>query len=264
MLNGLPWKRIEIILLFLRLQWNTACQIFFFFYYEGYSISSKGLLPTVVDIMVIWIKFSHSSSFQFAYFLKCWCSVLPSPVWPLLIYLGLWHREGDGTPLQYSCLENTTDGGDWWAIVHGVVKSRTWLSDFTFTFMHWRRKWQPTPVFLPGESQGWGSLVGCHLWAHTESDTTELTWTMDLKFQVPIQYCHLQHWTLFSPPDTPTTGDHFRFALASLFFLELFPWSSLGAFNSIQFSRSVVSDSLRPYVSQHARPPCPSPTPGVH
>ena len=33
-----------------------------------------------------------------------------------------------------------------------------------FTFMHWRRKWQHTPVFLPGESQGWGSLVGCHLW----------------------------------------------------------------------------------------------------
>ena len=33
--------------------------------------------------------------------------------------------------------------------------------DFTFTFMHWRRKWQPTPVFLPGESQGRGSLVGC-------------------------------------------------------------------------------------------------------
>ena len=32
-----------------------------------------------------------------------------------------------------------------------------------FTFMHWRRKWQPTPVFLPGESQGWGSLVGCRL-----------------------------------------------------------------------------------------------------
>ena len=39
--------------------------------------------------------------------------------------------------------------------------------------MHWRRKRQPTPVFLPGESQGWGSLVGCCLWGHTESDTTE-------------------------------------------------------------------------------------------
>ena len=44
-----------------------------------------------------------------------------------------------------------------------------------FIFMHWRRKWQPTPVFLPGESQGRGSLVGCPLWVHTESDTTEVT-----------------------------------------------------------------------------------------
>ena len=44
-----------------------------------------------------------------------------------------------------------------------------------FTFKHWRRKWQPTPVFLPGEFQGWGSLVGCCLWGRTESDTTEAT-----------------------------------------------------------------------------------------
>ena len=44
-----------------------------------------------------------------------------------------------------------------------------------FTFMLWRRKWQPTPVFLPGESQGWGSLVGCRLWGHTELDMTEVT-----------------------------------------------------------------------------------------
>ena len=44
-----------------------------------------------------------------------------------------------------------------------------------FTFMHWKRKWQPTPVFLPGESQGWGSLVGCHLQGCTESDMTEVT-----------------------------------------------------------------------------------------
>ena len=44
-----------------------------------------------------------------------------------------------------------------------------------FTFIHRRRKWQPTPVFLPGESQGWGSLVGCRLWGRTESDTTEAT-----------------------------------------------------------------------------------------
>ena len=129
------------------------------------------------------------------------------------------------TPLQYSCLENPMDWGAWWAAVHGVAKSRTRLSNFTFTFafhslqkamaphsstlawkipwmeepgrlqsmgslrdghnwvtslslftfMHWRRKWQPTPVFLPGESQGRGSLMGCRLWGCTESDTTEVT-----------------------------------------------------------------------------------------
>jgi len=42
--------------------------------------------------------------------------------------------------------------------------------------MHWRRKWQPTPLFFPGESQGRGSLVGCRLWGRTESDMTEVTW----------------------------------------------------------------------------------------
>ena len=43
------------------------------------------------------------------------------------------------------------------------------------TFMHWRKKWQPTPVFLPGEFQGRGSLVRCRLWGHTELDMTEAT-----------------------------------------------------------------------------------------
>ena len=65
------------------------------------------------------------------------------------------------------------DGGAWKAAVHGVAEGWTRLSDFTFT--HWRRKWQPTPVFLPGESQGRGILVGCRLWGRTESDTTEVT-----------------------------------------------------------------------------------------
>ena len=44
-----------------------------------------------------------------------------------------------------------------------------------FTFMHWRRKWKPTPVFLSGESQGQGSLMGCRLWDRTGSGTTEAT-----------------------------------------------------------------------------------------
>ena len=136
--------------------------------------------------------------------------------------------EGNGNPLQCSCLENPRDGGACWAAIYGVAQSRTrlkrlssssssssrvylekamaphsstlawkipwteepgrlqsmgslrvgydWASSLSlFTFMHWRRKWQPTPVFLPGESQGQRSLVGCHLWGRTELDTTEVT-----------------------------------------------------------------------------------------
>ena len=45
-----------------------------------------------------------------------------------------WNGEGNGTPLQYSCLENPMDGGAWWAAIHGVSKSQTRLSNFTFTF----------------------------------------------------------------------------------------------------------------------------------
>ena len=51
-----------------------------------------------------------------------------------LEFLDMYYRESNGTPLQYSCLENPMDGGAWWAEVHGVSKSRTQLSDFTFTF----------------------------------------------------------------------------------------------------------------------------------
>ena len=50
------------------------------------------------------------------------------------ILLGISLGEGNGTPLQYSCMENPMDGGAWWAAVHGVAKSQTRLSDFTFTF----------------------------------------------------------------------------------------------------------------------------------
>ena len=51
----------------------------------------------------------------------------------------------------------------------------SWIGRINIVYTTQRRQWQPTPVFLPGESQGWWSLVGCHLWGHTESDTTEVT-----------------------------------------------------------------------------------------
>ena len=87
------------------------------------------------------------------------------------------HGEGNGTPLQCSCLENPIDGGAWWAAAHGVYKSRTRLSDFPFTFhFHALEKEMGThSVFLPGEFQERGSLVGCHLWGHTELDMIEVT-----------------------------------------------------------------------------------------
>ena len=99
--------------------------------------------------------------------------------------------EGNGNPLQYSHLQNPVDRGAWWATVHGVTKSRTRLSDFTFTlyFHHWRRKWQPTPVFLPGESQGRRSLVGYRPCGRKESDTTER-----LHYHYHYTYCSYCSW----------------------------------------------------------------------
>ena len=111
--------------------------------------------------------------------------------------------EGNGNPLQYSCLENPMDRGAWWATVHGVVKSRAWLSDLTYYCfpgalgvknlptsagekkrrrfdplvrkIPWRREWQLTPVFLPGESHGWGAW-----WATVHGVTKNRTQLSDL------------------------------------------------------------------------------------
>ena len=66
--------------------------------------------------------------------LLCLCKAKFKILIPLYPYLGIQIGEGKGTPLQYSCLENPMDRGAWWAAVHGVAKSRTRLSDFTFTF----------------------------------------------------------------------------------------------------------------------------------
>ena len=65
----------------------------------------------------------------------------------------------------------------WKAEVHGVAEGRTQLSDFTFTFHFYALEKEMTThsSVLPGESQEWGSLVGCRLWGCTESDMTEMT-----------------------------------------------------------------------------------------
>ena len=73
-----------------------------------------------------------------------------------------------------------------------------------FTFIHWRRKWQPTPVFLPGESQGRWGLVSCRLWGCTESDTTEVTQRQQPQQQ--LQFTHLQNAEKFSNGSGFPTG----------------------------------------------------------
>ena len=85
--------------------------------------------------------------------------------------------EGDGTPLQYSCLENSMDGGAWWATVHGITESRTRLSDFTFTFhFHASEKEMATHSSVlawritgTGEPDGLPSM-GSHRVGHDWSD----------------------------------------------------------------------------------------------
>ena len=95
-------------------------------------------------------------------------------------------NKGNGTPLQYSCLENPMDGGAWWAAVHGVARSRTRLSDFTFTFhlMHWRRKWQPLQgscLENPRDEGAW--------WATDHGVARSRTRLSDFTFTF-----HLMHW----------------------------------------------------------------------
>ena len=77
--------------------------------------------------------------------------------------------EGNGTPLQYSCLENPVDGGAWWALVHGVAKSRTRLSDFTFTALE-KEMATPSSILawrIPGTEKPSGLLsMGSHRVRH--------------------------------------------------------------------------------------------------
>ena len=73
--------------------------------------------------------------------------------------------------------------GSWWV-------GHDWATSLSlFIFMHWRRKWQPTPLFLPGDSQGRRSLVGCRLRGHTESNTTEATEQQQPQQQQQQQQC---------------------------------------------------------------------------
>ena len=138
---------------------------FFIFYFFPKGIGQKVRITPWKDHLIL-LLYIQSDSFPKDYlfcFLVLPCSVSEKAVAPnssTLAWKIPWTEEPGGPQSMVSLRV----GHDW----------ATSLS--LFTFMHWRRKWQPTPVFLPGEFQGRGSLMGCRLWGRTESDTTEATW----------------------------------------------------------------------------------------
>ena len=89
---------------------------------------------------------------------------------------GRFQRKGNGCPLQYSCLVEFIFNITLEIFFEtSISKTLYFPSMSSWIFLEISIPSIPTPVFLPGESQGWGSLVGCHLWGRTESDMTEVT-----------------------------------------------------------------------------------------
>ena len=168
---------------------HEICFIFFHLrcYYFGYYYSTN-FLKTGVQLLFNIVLVSAVQWSDLA------ISIHISPSSGALLHpWRSWPRPRAGLPVLYGsfplALYFTYDSvymfgegnGNPWTEEPGRLQSmgslrvrHDWVTSLSlFTFMHWRRKWQPTPVLLPGESQGRGSLVGCCLWGRTESDTTE-------------------------------------------------------------------------------------------
>ena len=140
--------------------------------------------------MIIALQYCVVSAILFIYLFfccECVCNIYIANIFAFLIlssdhvmiYLFIWLCSEEAMAPHSSTLAWQIP----WTEEPGGLKSmgslgvgHDWGTSLSlFTFMHWRRKWQPTPVFLSGESQGRGSLVGCRLWGHTESDMNEAT-----------------------------------------------------------------------------------------
>ena len=133
-----------------RRQWQPTPVLFFFF-------------------LIITYLFFCFYLFYFFTLQYCICKVVNIDAW--FCNTSIWIRHGrTGVPIPWVEEPCRLQSMGSWRVGHNWATSLS-----LFTFMHWRRKWRPTPVFLPGESQGRGLLVGCRLWGLTESDTTEAT-----------------------------------------------------------------------------------------
>ena len=134
------------------------------------------------------------------------CVIRQLPLASYFIHGSVYMGEGDGTPLQYSCLENPMDGGAWWAAVHGVPKSQTWLSDFTFTFhFHALEKemathssvlaWRIPGMEEPGGLPPMGSHRVGHDWSDLAAAAIYIYIYIYIYLNATLSICH----TLFFP-----------------------------------------------------------------
>ena len=168
--------------------WISLC--FVFPPFKSFLLSSLYMISTKLEKMKIFLKnISHLQKIKLmgksengvGFLFPCEKFFFFFLTFIILVHFWRWHR-----PLSEKAMAPHSSTLAWkipWTQEPGGRQSMgslgiryDWATSLSlFTFLHWRRKWQPTPVFLPGESQGWGSLVGCRLWGHTELDTTEAT-----------------------------------------------------------------------------------------
>ena len=128
--------------------------------------------------MFLWLGWL-TSCFFFSRFIDLFISnfILLFLHFSVFYLINLYFGEGNGKPLQYSCLENPMDGGAWWATVHGVTKNQTRLSSFTFTF-HFHALGKKMAIHssvldwrIPGTGEPGGLLsMGSHRVGHDWSD----------------------------------------------------------------------------------------------
>ena len=146
--------------------------LFFFFFF---SVSG------IRDGLDKWIWELWSQGTGITYSLRIW--ILKIFFFFKLVFSTDWKLSGGSGEKAMTPHSSTLAWKIPWAEEPGSLQSmgsqrvgHDWATSLSlFTFLHWRRKWQPTPVFLPGEPQGQGSLIGCRLWGRTESDATEAT-----------------------------------------------------------------------------------------
>ena len=133
--QNLCWPTAELLSFLLPFSYQSKNVSFFILKNNANSISNNCLKHTSISInhiRVVLLPILHT----FCELNKCSLTILSHNICVSMNICNSIQRigEGNGTPLQYSCLENSMDGGAWWAAVHGVARSQTRLSDFTFTF----------------------------------------------------------------------------------------------------------------------------------